>query len=135
MVKRNDERLAEQLDEPELDLHGFEQPRKLLDLIDEHLVPLLKLVKRPIVTARQFNAEQLLQVFIPIRFHLLTLLPRERPHRAERETRRPPPRRAFRNAAADDYAPADGEDHDQCLLRAEHAYAAFIRECVAPPGR
>ena len=63
MVKRNDERLAEQLDEPELDLHGFEQPRKLLDLIDEHLVPLLKLVKRPIVTARQFNAEQLLQLY------------------------------------------------------------------------
>ena len=63
MVIKNDERLSEQLDEPELDLHGFEQPRKLLELIDEHLVPLLKLVKRPIVTARQFNAEQLLQLF------------------------------------------------------------------------
>ena len=60
---RNDERLSEQLGEPKLDLHGFEQPRKLLDLIDEHLVPLLKLVKRPIVTARQFTAEQLLQLY------------------------------------------------------------------------
>jgi aspartate carbamoyltransferase catalytic subunit len=63
MVIKNKERLSEQLDEPELDLHGFDQPRKLLELIDEHLVPLLKLVKRPIVTARQFNAEQLLQLF------------------------------------------------------------------------
>jgi aspartate carbamoyltransferase catalytic subunit len=62
-VIQNDERLSAQLDEPELDLHGFEQPRKLLELIEEHLVPLLKLVKRPIVTARQFNAEQLLQLF------------------------------------------------------------------------
>lgn len=63
MVNRNDDRLSEQLDEPELDLHGFEQPRKLLELIDEQLVSLLKLVKRPVVTARQFNAEQLLQLF------------------------------------------------------------------------
>ena len=62
MVIKNEERLSEQLDEPELDLHGFEQPRKLLDQIEEHLVPLLKLVKRPVVTARQFNAEQLLQI-------------------------------------------------------------------------
>jgi len=63
MVSRNSDRLSEQLDDPELDLHGFEQPRKLLEMIDEHLVPLLKLVKRPIVTARQFNADQLLQLF------------------------------------------------------------------------
>lgn len=62
MVIDNKERLSEQLDEPELDLHGFEQPRKLLEVIEEHLVPLLKLVKRPVVTARQFNAEQLLQI-------------------------------------------------------------------------
>ena len=55
MVTRDNRRLAEQLDEPELDLHGFDQPRKLLDAIQEDLAPLLKLVNRPIVNARQFK--------------------------------------------------------------------------------
>lgn len=50
------------LDEPPLDLHGFDRPRVLLGSIDENLVPLLELVKRPIVTARQFNRDQLLQL-------------------------------------------------------------------------
>ena len=62
MVSRNEKRLAEPLVEPELDLHGFDRPRLLLDEIGEDLVPLLDLVKRPIVTARQFNREQLLQL-------------------------------------------------------------------------
>jgi aspartate carbamoyltransferase catalytic subunit len=53
---------SEKLGEPDLDLHGFERPRKLLDSIDEDLVPLLQLAKRPIVTARQFDREQLLQL-------------------------------------------------------------------------
>lgn len=63
MVTRDERRLSEQLDEPELDLHGFEQPRKLLDTIDEDLGPLLNLVNRPVVTARQFDRQQLLQLF------------------------------------------------------------------------
>ena len=63
MVTRDRRRLAEQLDEPELDLHGFDQPRKLLAAIDEDLTPLLRLVNRPIVTARQFDRQQLLQLY------------------------------------------------------------------------
>jgi aspartate carbamoyltransferase catalytic subunit len=55
-------RLAMQLDERPLDLRGFDRPRLLLDAIPEDLKPLLELVKRPIVTARQFNSEQLLQL-------------------------------------------------------------------------
>jgi aspartate carbamoyltransferase catalytic subunit len=62
MVMRDKRRLTEQLDEPGLDLHGFEQPRKLLNSIDEDLTPLLKLVNRPVVTARQFDRQQLLQL-------------------------------------------------------------------------
>lgn len=62
MVTRDQRRLAEKLEEQELDLHGFEQPRKLLDAINEDLTPLLNLVNRPVVTARQFDRQQLLQL-------------------------------------------------------------------------
>ena len=63
MVTRDQRRLARQLDERELDLHGFERPRKLLEMIDEDLTPLLRLVNRPVVTARQFDRQQLLQLY------------------------------------------------------------------------
>jgi aspartate carbamoyltransferase catalytic subunit len=56
------EKLATQLDERPLDLRGFERPRLLLDSIVEDLKPLLALVKRPVVSARQFNRDQLLQL-------------------------------------------------------------------------
>jgi len=62
VVNSSKKRLEEPLDEPPLDLHGFDRPRVLLDAIDEHLAPLLELVKRPVVTARQFNRDQLLQL-------------------------------------------------------------------------
>ena len=62
MVNSAKKRLEAPLDEPPLDLHGFDRPRALLDAIDEHLTPLLELVKRPVVTARQFNRDQLLQL-------------------------------------------------------------------------
>jgi len=55
-------RLATQLDERPLDLRGFDRPRLLLESIAEDLKPLLELVKRPVVTARQFNSDQLLQL-------------------------------------------------------------------------
>lgn len=55
-------RLAMQLDERPLDLRGFDRPRLLLDSIPEDLKPLLELVKRPVVSAHQFNSEQLLQL-------------------------------------------------------------------------
>ena len=54
--------VTEQLDEPKLDLHGFERPRELLGQIEENLACLLELVKRPIISARQFNGDQLLQL-------------------------------------------------------------------------
>jgi len=50
------------LTEPGLDLHGFERPRTLLNMIEQDLKPLLDLVNRPIITARQFDAGQLLQL-------------------------------------------------------------------------
>ncbi|HUF73268.1 MAG TPA: aspartate carbamoyltransferase [Gammaproteobacteria bacterium] len=56
------EKLAARLDERPLDLRGFDRPRLLLDTIVEDLKPLLELVKRPVVSARQFNHEQLLQL-------------------------------------------------------------------------
>ena len=56
------DRLSMQLDERPLDMRGFDRPRLLLDAIAEDLKPLLELVKRPVVTARQFNREQLLQL-------------------------------------------------------------------------
>jgi aspartate carbamoyltransferase catalytic subunit len=51
-----------QLDERPLDLRGFDRPRMLLESIPEDLKPLLELVKRPVVTARQFDSEQILQL-------------------------------------------------------------------------
>jgi aspartate carbamoyltransferase catalytic subunit len=62
MVKLADKRLSEQLNEPVLDLHGFDRPRKMLDVFEENLTPLLRLVKRPIVTAKQFDCDQLFQL-------------------------------------------------------------------------
>lgn len=55
-------RLEEALDKDPLDLHGFERPRALLKAIEEDLTPLLDLAQRPIVSARQFSLEQLLQL-------------------------------------------------------------------------
>ena len=52
----------EQLDDEELDIQGFEKPRDLIERISEDLAPLLDLVQRPVVTAKQFNRQQLLQL-------------------------------------------------------------------------
>lgn len=52
----------EQLKDAPLDLRGFDRPRALIDAIDEDLTPLLDLVKRPVISARQFTAEQILQL-------------------------------------------------------------------------
>ncbi len=62
MVSKETLDVASQLDEPKLDLHGFERPRALLGEIEEDLSSLLELVKRPIVSARQFNSSQVLQL-------------------------------------------------------------------------
>jgi len=62
MVMPADRRLSEPLDERDLDLHGFDRPRKLLEVVEENLEPLLRLVNRPVVTARQFDRDQILQL-------------------------------------------------------------------------
>lgn len=51
-----------QIDDAPLDLRGFDRPRALIDTIEEDLTPLLDLVKRPIISARQFTGEQILQL-------------------------------------------------------------------------
>ena len=50
------------LEDPPLDLRGFDRPRILLDEIEEDLTALIELVRRPVVTARQFNRDQILQL-------------------------------------------------------------------------
>lgn len=55
-------RLQEPVEKHHLDIQGFERPRVLLDHIEEDLTPLLSLAQRPVVSARQFNREQLLQL-------------------------------------------------------------------------
>ena len=55
-------RLQEPVEKHILDTQGFERPRELLDHIEEDLTPLLSLAQRPVVSARQFNREQLTQL-------------------------------------------------------------------------
>ncbi|MEJ2574179.1 MAG: aspartate carbamoyltransferase [Gammaproteobacteria bacterium] len=55
-------KLHEPVEKHLLDIQGFERPRELLDHIDEDLTPLLTLAQRPVVSARQFNREQLVQL-------------------------------------------------------------------------
>ncbi len=54
--------LEDQLEDAPLDLRGFDRPRALIDSIEEDLTPLLDLVKRPVISARQFTGEQILQL-------------------------------------------------------------------------
>lgn len=55
-------RFEEQLKDAPLDLRGFDRPRALIEAIDEDLTPLLDLVQRPVISARQFTAPQILQL-------------------------------------------------------------------------
>jgi len=57
-----DPKLHEPLENHILDIQGFERPRELLNQIEEDLTPLLSLAQRPVVSARQFNREQLTQL-------------------------------------------------------------------------
>jgi aspartate carbamoyltransferase catalytic subunit len=62
VVKTLDPHLTQPVEEPQLDTQGFERPRDLLQAVPEDLVPLLELVHRPVVSARQFSREQLVQL-------------------------------------------------------------------------
>jgi aspartate carbamoyltransferase catalytic subunit len=62
MVNKLSRKLLDPLEGQPLDIQGFEQPRELLNRIPENLISLLDLVQRPVVSATQFNREQLLQL-------------------------------------------------------------------------
>lgn len=54
--------LEQPLEEPVLDVQGFESPRLLMHAVEENLVSLLDLAHRPVISARQFNRDQLVQI-------------------------------------------------------------------------
>lgn len=54
--------LDQPLQEPTLDVQGFESPRELLNAVEEDLVPLLDMAHRPVISARQYNRDQLIQL-------------------------------------------------------------------------
>lgn len=62
MVEKLDPRLHEPLEEPPLDVQGFERPRNLLETVAEDLAPLLDLTQRPVVSSKQFSRDQLVQL-------------------------------------------------------------------------
>jgi len=62
MVNKLNPRLQASLEEPPLDTQGFERPRELISAIEEDLGSLLKLAQRPVVSAAQFDRQQLLQL-------------------------------------------------------------------------
>jgi aspartate carbamoyltransferase catalytic subunit len=63
LVKQSlDPRLKDPIEEDALDTQGFERPHALMQAVDEDLVPLLDLAHRPVISARQFNREQLIQL-------------------------------------------------------------------------
>lgn len=57
-----DHRLTTAVGERVLDVQGFEKPRALMDDIGEDIAPLLDLAHRPVVTARQFDRTQIVQL-------------------------------------------------------------------------
>jgi len=58
-----DRRLRSSLgDEPALDAQGFERPRALMERVAENLAPLLDIANRPVISARQFSREQVVQL-------------------------------------------------------------------------
>lgn len=57
-----DPRLKSRLEEDALDTQGFERPHALMQAVPEDLVPLLELAHRPVISARQFNRTQLVQL-------------------------------------------------------------------------
>ena len=48
--------------EPTLDTQGFERPRAFMDRVEENLAPLLEISNRPIVSARQLDRSQIVQL-------------------------------------------------------------------------
>jgi aspartate carbamoyltransferase catalytic subunit len=57
-----DPRLQARIEEDALDRQGFERPHALMQAVDEDLVPLLELAHRPVISSRQFDRAQLIQL-------------------------------------------------------------------------
>jgi len=62
VVNTVDPQLNQPLEDQPLDTQGFESPRELMNAVAEDLVPLLELAHRPVISARQFNRDQLVQL-------------------------------------------------------------------------
>lgn len=54
--------LDQPVQEEALDTQGFESPRNLMECVEEDLAPLLKLADRPVISAKQYNRQQLIQL-------------------------------------------------------------------------
>lgn len=50
------------VNEPALDTQGFERPRHLMEYVPENLAPLLDISNRPVISARQFGRDQIVQL-------------------------------------------------------------------------
>jgi len=61
-VNEIDPQLKEPLEDQPLDTQGFESPRAFMDVVAEDLVPLLELAHRPVISAKQFSRDQLVQL-------------------------------------------------------------------------
>lgn len=62
MSEKLDPKLRIPVEETPLDTQGFERPREFMDTVAEDLAPLLELANRPVVSARQFGREQIVQL-------------------------------------------------------------------------
>jgi aspartate carbamoyltransferase catalytic subunit len=62
MVNKLNPRLTKAMEDHPLDTQGFERPRNLMHYIAEDLTALLALASHPIVSAKQFNRDQLIQL-------------------------------------------------------------------------
>lgn len=58
-----DDKLRSSLEnEPALDAQGFERPRAFMERVSEDLAPLLDIANRPVISARQFSRDQVVQL-------------------------------------------------------------------------
>jgi aspartate carbamoyltransferase catalytic subunit len=62
VVNDIDTQLTKPLEDPALDVQGFDRPRVIMERLVEDLVPLLELAHRPVISARQFTQDQLVQL-------------------------------------------------------------------------
>lgn len=62
MSEEHNDLMNERVEKDLLDTQGFERPRAFVDSVEEDLAPLLELVHRPVISARQFERDQLIQL-------------------------------------------------------------------------